>query len=308
MTKEETRIFKQNVNRLLEELNETAYTLYNKEYAKNNGVKVKPTFSQKTVYKILSEKEYDFSKNTAAKFVKYFNLRFYPPITTYDILHKDIFSEEHRLISYEQQEKYLGLYWIYYLSDNYDEIHGGVLKIWKQEEKLTADLVMGICEDKQMDFIEELMRNGNSTEQIAKSFYEYRDSIDTCTNEKLKHCNYCSGTAAVLSRSVNIEVTSRMNEEYLLFITLNVDPESAAEKYIGGLPVYMSPSCNQLQTRVAQMAMCRVGYGKRRVFSLENKEDEMELRQFLEMRTTRYHRFEVSLERNKDFQHLLNVK
>lgn len=107
----------------------------------------------------------------------------------------------------------------------------------------------------------------------------------------------------MLSRSVKMDLLNPNNTEHVLYITLNIDPDTANEKYIGGLPVFLSPACGTLETRVCQMCIVRENYnGCTRVFSLS---DNL-LKPYLYMHATEYYRFESTIAQAKRFQRMLN--
>lgn len=294
---------KQNIARILDELNETPYSLYNNPqqvFLPDNMI------SQKTLYNILNENSNYFpSKNAISKIVCFFNANFRPGITVYDILHKLIFSEKHTRILKHINHAYEGIFWMYYLSDNYkNEIHGGVLRLSTQNNKLYAHLILGLSDDKQFDIVKNILVEGKSSAHINKQFLKYRENISGKNSEKLKHCYYCEGSAYIFPRALNIELVNPNNTDYVMYLTINIDPDTANEKYIGGLPVYLSPSCGILETRVCQMCMVRENYNSiERLFSMKDSN----LKKYLYMNPTEYHRFESTIAQTKAFQRMLNT-
>lgn len=299
ITSEEYEFFYRNVKRSLDELNKTAYSLYED----NNIVLPQNMICQKTLYQILNKKNIP-SRSTVSKFVDFFNINFRPETTIHEILNQPLFSENRNRINMDVGSQYEGYYWIYYLSDNYlNEIHGGVLNIFLKNHLLYANLIMGICENEQFDIAESILKHNSISADINKEFLSYRANISGDNSEKLKHIYYCDGPVHVFSRSVNMELINPNSTDYLMYISLNVDPDTANNKYIGGLPIYLSPSCGVLQTRVCQMCMIRIGYNRlHRAFSLQDPR----LYNYLKMETTEYNRYESTITKAKEFQHLLN--
>lgn len=299
ITKEENKNLRANLNRMLDELNKTAYSLYNSE----NIILPTNMISQKTFYLIMKG-DYRPERGTVSKIVDFFNANFRPETTLHEILNTFLFSEKHTRIMHYKGEQYTGKYWIYYFSDNYqDEIHGGILNIFNNNEFLYANLIMGLCEDSQFEIAESIINKGASSAHTNKLFLEYRGNIAGDNSEKLTHCYFCEGPVHVFPRSVNMELVNSNSTDYLMYISLNIDSDTASSKYIGGLPVYMSPACGILQTRICQMCMVRVGYNrKHRVFSLQDSR----LYNYLKMEPTNFHRFESTISKAKQFQHMLN--
>lgn len=299
ISKEEYNYLFENLNRMLDELNKNASSLYNSK----NIILPQNMVSQKTLYQIIKG-GYIPGRGTVSKIVDFFNANFRPETTLYEILNTSLFSEKRTRIIHNKGERYIGKYWIYYLSDNYkNEIHGGILNIFNNNKFLYANLIMGLCEDSQFEIAENIINKGTTSAHVNQLFLKYRSHIIGDNREKLENCYFCEGPVHVLPRSVNMELVNSNSTEYLMYISLNIDSDTASSRYIGGLPVYMSPACGVLQTRICQMCMVRVDYNrKHRVFSLQDSR----LYNYLKMEPTNFHRFESTISKAKQFQHMLN--
>lgn len=110
-TEQEMAFLRMNIERTLNELNETVYSLY---IYPNKAIIPDNMLSQKTLYNILgSNSNYNPGKNVIGKIVIFFNANFCPEITVHDIINRDVFLQKRTRIYKRLDPIYEGMYWIY---------------------------------------------------------------------------------------------------------------------------------------------------------------------------------------------------
>jgi hypothetical protein len=238
--------------------------------------------------------DYQPSKKTVNKLVNLFNANLRPAIDVNTFLNVDLRKREiYRKDVAIMDEKYLGDYYCYYLSDNFmDEIHFCVLRIYKKNETFRAHMILSLrTVDQTREAITKVLDKGEGVDDITRHFNTWRSKQEN----QFQQCYYCEGRVQIFKRSVIIELINQNAAEHITYITLNTIPNIPERRYMGGLGIYMSPSVDTLETRV-----CKLAVQRKEGHNFPLRLDLLLPR--LKMDVTDHHRYELTALENRNYQ------
>ena len=148
-------------------------------------------------------------------------------------------------------ERFCGNYYIYYFSDHYkNEIHGGMIRIYKSEGSNYIKMINGIRDVKLLASKEFLNLFSSDTESFDE-FIKFKESLPYLIDRR---CYYYSGYVSVRETifSLHLSGTEQRNEHSQIAIfdlqrvNTGMDKNTGnIRKYRGGLGFVISPSNKQ---------------------------------------------------------------
>lgn len=302
MTDEQRIHFHNNFQMMLLKIGTSPYYINGEGRTDDNSVlgrSLAPSYT--TLCKCENDISYEPTARTLNRLIDFYNANLEPSTDAYTFISMDInASEVGKIQNNMLYRQYLGIYYVYYYSDNFiDEIHGGLLQVYELDGRFRAHLIMSLKESYQFkDVLDQVFHRSNTRTQIRKSFDKYRQRLP----DAYRHCYYCEGPFEMYDRCVIMNLTNPNVPAHKMYITINTEHNSVQQEYPGSLAVYLSPSVGNLQTRFCKMAITR------KEFPL----DHPILGEFLDIdhNLTKFHRFEMTLDEDRSFynQMLYNRK
>lgn len=169
-------------------------------------------------------------EKTLKNIIEHFNKSFFPPITIYDLIHKNLEDSNFSPIQKLDCLKYYeGIYHCYYFTSDGD-CHYGLLRIYKSHKDHKCEAVLGFSYECFQEFKSKL--NGNV---VLKSIYnQYTENSNYVT------FNYYSGSIHLLERCINLILTS-LNNIFSRIISINrYDNLESSKQYSGGIGSMMT--------------------------------------------------------------------
>lgn len=196
------------------------------------GDKISPN-TYNRLYRYDSSSQWCPQEKTLKNIIDYFNENFFPSITIYDLIHKNLENNNFSPIQKLDCLKYYeGMYHCYYFTSDGD-CHYGLLRIWNSHEGTSSyecEAVLGFFYEHFKEFKSKL--NGNIS--LKKLYTQYTDKSNYVT------FNYYSGSINLLERCIILLLTSP-NNTFSRVISINrYDNLENSKKYNGGIGSMMT--------------------------------------------------------------------
>ena len=242
MTKQEKKIFLNNLNKIMKALGCNEYNIHN-EFSDF-------PISRTTLIRWL-RKDTLPNKSLFANpsFLSFFNEYLEPKLDSYSLFYKQELLElkaKNKKYQNGLSSKYQGEYYIYYFSNHYEDIiHSGKILLFQNSNHIEARMVIGIQNSNQYENIlfDKIFNNSINNEEAYILFLEYKKSLKT---KLLKRCYYYGGIVYFNDYSIEIPFSGKGNHNrhhQNLYLVLN----QSKDKYIGGLGLVLATPNNQHQ-------------------------------------------------------------
>lgn len=190
-------------------------------------------------------------KATIQALFKNYNILFFPTLSNENDL-KDVRITGMTLKNPAPQkhiERFYGNYYIYYFSDHYkDEVHGGMLRIYNNNESADCiKMVNGIRDEKLLN-TNVFLKLFSTDDDSLRQFDKFKDSLPYIVDRR---CYYYSGHVSIKDNifSLYLSGTERRSghTQFAMFdlqrINVGIDKDTGnIREYRGGLGLVVSPS------------------------------------------------------------------